>query len=99
MGKIGGAKLTREAFETGEVALDGTNPTPVVTGFDVITSVTITQKLAVAPGLGASVFTYDAVGGTVNIYAWQPTGAGDTTLVASTDTDTVAYLITGYKTL
>jgi len=79
----------------GEVALDGTNPTVVVTGLSAISGVTLTMQGSAAPGLTASTLTYTTSGGTLNIYAWKPTGAGDTTLIAATDTDTVGYVVLG----
>lgn len=80
---------------SGEVALDGSNPTPVATGLSTITAVVITQKKATAPGVGTSVFTYDTTAGTLNIYAWKPTSNSDPTLIASTGTETVSYVAFG----
>jgi hypothetical protein len=79
----------------GEVALDGTNPTPVTTGLTTITSAVVALKGTAAPGVGTSVVTYGFSGGTLNIYGWKVTGAGDTTLIASTGTETVGYTVTG----
>lgn len=79
----------------GEVALDGSNPTPIVTPFKTIYAVSVNLKGSAAPALTASTLTYDVSGGTVNVYAWKPTGAGDTTLVTATDTDTISYVIVG----
>ena len=99
-------KATREHFVVGEVALDGSNPTTVSLPelHAEVTSVALTLKASSAPGLGTSVLTYDysvaggvGVGGaaTLNIYAWKVTGAGDATLIASTDTETVSYVVSG----
>jgi hypothetical protein len=41
------------------------------------------------------VLTYDVAGGTVNVYAWKNPGGTDPTLVASTGTETVGYVIVG----
>jgi len=79
----------------GTVALDGSNPTSVVTGLRVIDHVSLSLTGSVAPGLSTSTLSYTVSGGTLNIYAWEPTGAGDTTLVASNGTETVAYVVVG----
>jgi predicted RecA/RadA family phage recombinase len=79
----------------GEAALDGSNPTPIVTGLTTIVSVELALKKNTAPGLGTSSLTYDTTGGTVNVYGWKPTGAGDCTLIASTGTETFAYVVRG----
>lgn len=90
------ARSAKSYVYAGEVALDGSNPTVVSTPFRTIVSVTLTQKNASAPALSTSTLTYNTSGGTLNIYAWKPTGAGDTTLVASTGTETVGYVVVGY---
>lgn len=79
----------------GEVALDGSNPTPVTTGLTTITGAVITLKESTAPGVGTSVFSYTTSGGTLSIYAWKPTSNADPTLIASTGTETVGYVVTG----
>ncbi len=92
-------KSSGEYFVTGEIALDASNPTSVVTGFDVITSVALSLKGTAAPGVGTSVLSHNvaaATPGQLDIYAWKVTGTTDTTLIASTGTETVGYVITGY---
>jgi hypothetical protein len=91
-------KSSRVKHVSGEVALDGTNPTPVdVAGkLRKVVSVNVTIRNATAPALGLSLVTYDIVGTVVNFYGWEPTLAADTTLVASTDTETISYDIVGY---
>jgi hypothetical protein len=88
-----GASPSRQV--TGEIALDGSNPTAVATGLTAITSVQLTLKGTAAPGLSTSTLSYGVSGGTLNIYGWMPTGAGDATLIASTGTETVGYTATG----
>jgi hypothetical protein len=87
-GVAAGYKVAR-----GEVTLDGTNPTPIVTGLATVVACAVTDKRATAPGLDPTHFTVDYGGGvtagTVNLYAWKPTGSGDATLIASTDNDDV----------
>jgi len=90
-------KSSREYFVTGEVALDGSNPTVVVTGFSTIESVTLALKGSSAPGIGTSALTYDIDGSSLSIYAWKPTSNSNPTLVASTGTETVGYIITGHN--
>ena len=100
-------KATQEHFVTGEVALDGSNPTTVnLPNFHAaITAVSVSLKGSSAPGVGTSVLTYDytaesgvGTGGTstLDIYAWKPTDATDPTLIASTGTETVSYVVSGY---
>ncbi len=80
----------------GETALDGSNPTAVSTGLSTIVSVDLTLEGSGAPGVGTSLVTYTKSGGTVSIYAWKVTSSSDTTLVASTGTETVSYTVVGY---
>jgi hypothetical protein len=88
-------KSSNEYTYSGEIALDGSNPTPVQTPFSVITSVSLAIKGTAAPGLGTSVLTYNVTAGLLDIYAWKPS-TGDPTLAASTGTETVSYQVTGY---
>lgn len=81
---------------SGEIALDGSNPTVVNTGLTTIVGATVTRGDATAPGVDPSAFSYSTSGGTLNIYAWKITGAGDATLIASTNTDVVGYMAVGY---
>jgi len=83
------------SLQYGEIALDGSNPTPIVTRFRSVKAVSLALKGAVAPGDNTSVLTYDISGGTVNVYAWRNTGGTDPTLVASTGTETLSYVIVG----
>lgn len=80
----------------GEVTLDGANPTPVATGLSTIVGVALTLKGTTAPGDSTSVLSYGLSGGTLNIYAWQPTSGTDPTLVASNGTPVVGYVVMGY---
>lgn len=80
---------------SGEIALDGSNPTPIATGLTTVTGVAVALKGSAAPGVGTSVITYDVSGGTVNLYAWKPTSNANPTLIASTGTETVGYVVTG----
>ena len=101
MGVVGSNKTSsNERLETGSVALDASNPTTVTTGLSTITACGATLQGSAAPGLGTSIVTalkanvVDA--STVALYAWKVTGAGDTTLIASTGTETVDWWATGY---
>jgi len=73
---------------SGSAALDGTNPTPVVTGLTTITSAIVTLRGNAAPGVGTSVLTTGISAGTLSVYAWKPTDATNPTLIASTGTET-----------
>lgn len=77
-----------------EVALDGSNPTDILTGFEKVEAVHLTLQGASTPGDGTRVLTYAISGGTVSVYAWKATSA-DPTLIASTGTDTFSYIIVG----
>lgn len=79
----------------GRMALDGTNPTPIVTGLREILAVVLTYEDATAPGDDYSTLTYAVSGGTVNVYAWEYTSGTDATLVASNATDTFSFVIFG----
>lgn len=92
--------LSNPAFEIngGVDALDGSNPTPIVTGIKNITAFTCTLNFNVAPGDNTSVLTYDFAGdsiGTVNVYAWKNTTGTDPTLVASTGTENFSWIAIG----
>jgi hypothetical protein len=89
-GVASGYKVAR-----GETALDGSNPTPVVTGLTTVVGFSATLKGSVAPGLGTSVLTQVISSGTVNVYAWKPTGATDPTLIASTGTESFDWVAIG----
>ena len=83
------------AMRGAEAALDGSNPTPVTTGFTTATACSVTLKGNSAPGDNTSVLTYDISSGTLNVYAWKNTGGTDPTLVASTGTETFTWFCTG----
>lgn len=90
---IGAGRVAR-----GTATLDGTNPTPVATGLTTIVAATATLKSTAAPGLDPTLITvgYSGTDGTLNLYAWKPTGAGDATLIASTNaTATVDWVASG----
>lgn len=89
-GLADGYKLAR-----GESALDGANPTPVATGLTTVVAFVATLKGTAAPGLGTAHLTYGVSGGTVNVYGWKPTGAGDCTLIASTGTESFGWVAIG----
>lgn len=91
-GTTSGWKVNR-----GTIALDGSNPTPVATGLTTVEAFSAQLTGTAAPGLNTSLLTYNTTvtGGTVNVYAWKVTGAGDTTLIASTGTETFAWIAVG----
>ncbi len=82
--------------QMGTVALDGSNPTTVTfPDFTALEGAVLTLKGSSAPGDNTSVLTYDISGNVLSIYAWKNTGGTDPTLVASTGTEMVAYLVWG----
>lgn len=90
------AEVEREgkAVIVGEKALDGSNPTPIVTPFAEIKAVVLTIRGSSAPADDIAMLTYAVSGKTVNVYAWEHNGT-DPTLVASDSTATFSYLIVG----
>ena len=79
----------------GETALDGANPTPVVTGLGTVIGFALTLKGSVAPGLGTCQLTGVIALGSINVYAWKPTAADDCTLIASAGTETFDWVAVG----
>lgn len=74
----------------GEVTLDGSNPTSVMTGLSTIASATASLKSSTAPGDDPSWVSVNySTGGQLDIYAWKNTGGTDPTLVASTNNSAV----------
>ena len=63
----------------GTAAITGSGT--VVTGLTTIESVSLTIRGSAASD---NVLTYTVSGGTLSIFAWQPTAAGDTTPIAET---------------
>ena len=86
-----GYKLAR-----GLGTLDGTNPTPVITGLATVVSIVTTLSGTAAPGDITSVMSA-AVGasGTAQVYAWMNTAGTDPTLVASTGTEIFNWIAIG----
>ena len=79
----------------GTAALDGSNPTLITTGLTTVVAFTKGLVGSAAPGVGTSTLTHTTSGGTVSVYAWKPTGAGDCTLIASTGTETFEWIAVG----
>ena len=79
----------------GTIALDGSNPTAITTGLTTVTGFSATLQGSSAPGTGTSVLTHTISSGTVSVYAWKVTAAGDATLIASTGTETISWVAVG----
>lgn len=79
-------------FVSGEVTLDGANPTPVATGLSTISHAGVSLKSAIALGVDPGSVTHDFTGsdGTLNVYAWKPTSNSNPTVIASTNNTFVA---------
>ena len=84
IGAAAGYKLARSASP---VALDGSNPTSVAHGLTTAVACGVSFSGTAAPGLSTSTLAVAINGANLDVYAWKPTGAGDTTLVASTGTE------------
>lgn len=95
----GGAGVTAPAAGSkvagGSIALDGTNPTAIVTGLATVTGFSATLQGSAAPGVGTIVLTHAIASGTVSVYAWKVTATGDATLIASTGTETISWVAFG----
>jgi len=78
-------------FVGGEVTLDGSNPTSVVTGLTKVLGAVASLKSATAPGDDPSWLSVNYAGtdAQLDIYAWKNTGGSDPTLVASTNSSAV----------
>lgn len=80
-------------FVGGEVTLDGSNPTSVVTGLATILGAVAVIKKNTSPGDDPVTVTVDYENvtnpGRLDIHAWKNTGGTDPTLVASTDNTAV----------
>ena len=86
------------AIARGLDALDGSNPTPITTGLSTVVSSVVTLSGSSAPALSTSVLSSantNYATGALAVYAWKPTGAGDTTLVASTGTESFNWIAVG----
>lgn len=92
IGVASGYKIARSAAP---VALDGTNPTSVAHGLTTCLSATVTLVGSAAPALSTSTLTAVINGAAIDVYAWKPTGAGDTTLIASTGTEEFNWIAVG----
>ncbi len=91
-GLAGGYKISRSAAP---VALDGSNPTSVPHGLTTCVAVFVQLVGSVAPGSSTSVLTAVINGTNIDVYAWKPTGAALTDLVASTGTETFNWFAIG----
>jgi hypothetical protein len=82
-------------FMGGVIALDGSGATVVATGLTTILAATVTYEKATSPGLDPSMITCTISGGNLSIWPWKVTGAGDATLIASTNTGNVHWIVVG----
>jgi hypothetical protein len=92
-GVAAGYKLAR-----GVTALDGSNPTPVVTGLTTVVAAMVSLEGTAAPGVGTSVLTVASTNyatGALAVYAWKVTATNDATLIASTGTENFEWVAIG----
>lgn len=89
-GVAAGYKIAR-----GEAALDGSNPTPIVTGLTTCIAAIACLKGSAAPGDNTSVLTTLIGTADFDVYAWKNTGGTDPTLVASTGTESFYWIAIG----
>lgn len=79
----------------GSSALDGANPTPMSPGLTTLVACVVSLNGTAAPGVGTSIVTSNVATTTLNVYAWKVTTSADTTLIASTGTETVNWVCVG----
>ena len=79
----------------GTGTLDGANPTAIAHGLGTCLSFVATIIATSAPGVGTKVLTANISGASANVYAWKPTSNSDTTLVASSGTETFYWIAVG----
>ena len=91
------AETVRQGKEVEVFELAVTASVAVPTVYATVDGVQITQKIATAPGLGASTYTWNFTGGVLTIYAWKPTDATDPTLIAATVETTVTVMVIGRR--
>lgn len=81
----------------GTIALDGSNPTSVVIPKadpgERIKAAFAGLNKATAPGDGTALVTWAYAAMQLDLYGWMNTGGTDPTLVASTGTETVEYIV------
>lgn len=77
------------------IALDGSNATPVAHGLTTCVAFVAILKKTSAPGVGTSVLTSNINGANVDVYAWKVTSSSDTTLIASTGTESFYWIAIG----
>lgn len=90
-----GEMRRQQRLVAGVVTLDGGNPTPVALAsyFREVKGCVVSWRASAAQGLDPTTVTAVVSGTTVNVYAWKVTGAGDTTLIASTNNDNLASFV------
>lgn len=78
------------AVARGVTALDGSNPTTIVTGLTSITGFAATLNRSTSLATGTAFVTYNNIsGGSVDVYAWVVAGT------ASTGTENVSWVAIG----
>jgi hypothetical protein len=65
----------------------------IVTGLTTVKGFSVMQLIATAPT--TTTMTWDVSGGTVTVYFWGPTAAGNTALQAKTITGTIGWMALG----
>lgn len=92
IGVAGGYKIARSAAP---VALDGSNPTSVAHGLTTCVAAFACLSGTAAPGSGTSCLSVAINGANLDVYAWMPTGAALTALIASTGTESFHWIAVG----
>lgn len=91
-GVAAGYKIARSAAP---ISLDGSNPTSVAHGLTTCLAAFVQLIGSAAPGSSTSLLTCVINGANIDVYAWKPTGAALTDLVASGGTETFSLFAIG----
>jgi len=86
------------AMVTGSLTVTGSK-TGIVTGLATVTRVVVSIASATATNFTVTAQPTPATAGSINIYVWQPTAAGDTTPIACTTAVTIHWWASGTNTL
>lgn len=83
----GGGMRRQQRLIAGVLTLDGGNPSPIALAsyFREVKGAVVSWRTSTAQAVDPTTVTCVVSGTTVNVSAWKVTGAGDTTLIASTN--------------
>lgn len=80
----------------GTVTLDGSNPTPIVTGLAEVIAFSCNEVKATSPGDDPIGFSHTVSGGTVSLYAWKTDGSDPTWVASTNNSATISWIAVGH---